>query len=304
MIAFGCSIAESEPYRRYAEPGIRLAAEPDSAIYPYSSVGSIFRSYNLLLDAAARHEDLEALALVHPHAEIVDPDFCAKVRTALSDPRVAVVGCAGATGVRSIAWWEGSLVAGPVIHRYHQHGGGELPAYSWTHAEQAPQEVETVDGFLMVLSPWTVRNVRFDESLGLGHGFDLDYCLQVREKGREVVAADLAVVHHRSLDLIGDLDMWVEAHVRLAEKWEDRFPGGDVNGATWRERARRAEAEREAARAVAYGYALGTDARVLELERAMAQATESLSWRITAPLRRVNRLRREAAQRRVQRRTS
>ena len=31
MIAFGCSVSESEPYFRYAEPGIRMAAEPDSA---------------------------------------------------------------------------------------------------------------------------------------------------------------------------------------------------------------------------------------------------------------------------------
>ena len=86
-------------------------------------------------------------------------------------------------------------------------------------------EVDTVDGFLLVLSPWAVRNVRFDESLVLGHGFDLDYCLQVRAAGRKVVTADLRVVHHHSLELVSDLDLWVEAHMRVAEKWDGRMPG-------------------------------------------------------------------------------
>ena len=32
-----------------------------------------------------------------------------------------------------------------------------------------------------------MRNVRFDESLGALHGYDFDFCLQVREAGRKVV---------------------------------------------------------------------------------------------------------------------
>ena len=37
-----------------------------------------------------------------------------------------------------------------------------------------------MDGFVIALSPWVVRNIRFDESLGQLHGYDLDFCLQVR----------------------------------------------------------------------------------------------------------------------------
>lgn len=293
MIAFGCSVAESEAYRRYAEPGIRRVSEPDSEVFAFASVGSVFRSYNLLIDAVAGRGDLEAFVLVHPHGEIVDPDFCAKVREVLRDPDVAVVGCAGATEVESIAWWEGSMVAAPIVQRYQEHGGGELPAFSWTHAAAPPAEVEVVDGFLLVLSPWAVRNLRFDETLGLGHGFDFDYCRQVRAAGRKVVAADLRAVYYRSLELISDLDLWVDSHMKVAEKWDDSIPDDDPNSVAWKERARRAEAEREAARAIAYGYALGTDARVLELERAVEEVTETLSWRVTEPLRRVNHWRNE-----------
>ena len=38
--------------------------------------------------------------LVHQDTEIVDADFCAKVRGALADPDVGLVGCVGAIGVR------------------------------------------------------------------------------------------------------------------------------------------------------------------------------------------------------------
>jgi hypothetical protein len=106
------------------------------------------------------------------------------------------------------------------------------------------------------------------------------------------VTADIGVVHHRPLELVRDHDIWIEAHIRMAEKWDGRMPGADARRGTWRERARRAEAEREAAQTIAYSSATELDARLLPLERAMVEATESVSWRITAPLRRLNRLRR------------
>ena len=306
MIAFGSSISETEPYHRYCEPGIRSAAEPDSEIFAFALAGSTSRTYNLMLDAAAAREELEALVLVHSYAEIVDPAFCRKVRQVLSDEEVAVAGCVGATGVRSIAWWEGSVISGPVVQRYTEHGGGETPAFAWTQSDPAPGEVDAVDGFLLVLSPWAVSNVRFDESLVLEPGFDLDYGFQVRARGRKVVAADLGVVYHRSLEVVPEegLGLWVEAHMQWAEKWDGRMPGIDAAEVDWKERARRAEAEREAARAIAYSNSLRLDARVFELESAWDELSATLSWRITEPLRRVNLWRKEGIERRRERRAS
>ena len=179
MIAFGCAINNADVFRKYGEPGIRRVAEPDSELFAFAPVESVGRTYNLVLDAAARCDDLEALALVHPQTEIVDPEFCAKIRAALSNPDVGIVGATGATGVTSIAWWEGRVVSAPAVHQYGEHGGGELPALSWTQCEPPPAEVEALDGQLLVLSPWVVRNLRFDEDRLLGHGFDLDFSLQV-----------------------------------------------------------------------------------------------------------------------------
>jgi hypothetical protein len=292
MIAFGCSITSPEAYRRYAEPGIRLASEPDSEVYPFAAAGSIFRSYNLLLDTAMARDDLEALVLVHQDAEITDPTLCQKVRGALSDPDVGVVGCVGAIGVRSIAWWEGSVTWASFIHRYGENGGGDLPAFSWKKDEMPPYartgEVDTVDGFLMAVSPWVVRNIRFDESLGQLHGYDFDFCLQVREAGKKVVTADFGAIHNHSLELVSNQDTWVEAHMRITEKWEGRMPGVGAGGGDWKQRARRAEAESEAGRAAAVSTQLQLDARELELTRQLEAMSGSLSWRITAPLRWLN----------------
>src|SRR5262249_38486589 len=109
MFAFGSPITKREVYDRCCAPGIARVAEPDSVVLDMPAVGSIFASYNALMDAVCDREDLEALVLLHQDTEIVDPDFCAKARRLLADPQVGVIGVVGAIGVRSIAWWEGSV---------------------------------------------------------------------------------------------------------------------------------------------------------------------------------------------------
>jgi Glycosyltransferase like family len=307
MIAFGSSITNPDQYRKCAEVGIRLAAEPDSEIYAFPSIGSIFRSYNAILEQAAAREDLEALVLVHQDTEIVDRDFCRTVRDALRDATVGVVGCVGAVDVRSIAWWEGSVALASFMHRYGEHGGGDLPAFSWAWSEAPPYartgEVDTLDGFLMALSPWVVRNIRFDESLGQLHGYDFDFCLQVRAAGLKVLTADFRAIHSRSLTPFSDPEEWIEAHIKIAEKWDGRMPrvGGGVG--TWEQRARRAEAERDAARVTEYANQLDLEAQAHRMEAALAELQESTSWRLTQPLRRLHRaafIRRGKADRRTQ----
>jgi hypothetical protein len=177
-------------------------------------------------------------------------------------------------------------------HRYTELGGGELPALSWKR-DEAPTwahtgEVDTVDGFALVLSPWVVRNVRFDESLGQLHGYDFDFCLQVRAAGRKVVTADFAAVHHHGLDLVSNPDTWLAAHMRVAEKWEGRMPGVALPDEPWERRARRAEAEAALARTQAVGAGLQAGARAAQLERQLEEVTTSTSWRLTHPLRRLN----------------
>jgi hypothetical protein len=300
LIAFGAAVTRPAEYLRFAEPGIRLAAEADAKVLTVEEKASIFQNYNRLLDQAASYDGLEGLVLVHQDAEIVDPDFCTKLRHAFSDPDVAVVGCVGAIGVRSIAWWEGSVTWASFIHRGGP--GEEFPSFSWDPEELPPYarlgEVDTVDGFVMGLSPWAVRNIRFDESLGQLHGYDFDYCLQVREAGKKVVTADFRMIHNHSLELANDPEGWVEAHMRVAEKWEGRMPEIGKAGGDWKYRARRAEAERGVARAGAIATQLQMEAKAREHKRELKEHVDSIGWRITAPLRKANGLRRALTARR------
>jgi hypothetical protein len=303
MIAFASAITKPDVYDECAGPGIELAAEPDSVIIANSASGSIFRSYNLILDQAAQLEDLEALVLLHQDAEIVDPQFCAKLRRALAEPDVGVVGCVGAVGVRSIAWWEGSVTWASFTHRYSELGGGDLPAFGFD-GEPRPAyartgEVDTVDGFVLACSPWTVRNVRFDESLGQAlHGYDFDFCLQVREGGHKVLTEDFQVVHHHSLDLVSDPDTWIEAHMRVAEKWDGRMPHVGEEGGDWKARARRAEAEAAVLRVTLVANEMKAQAREGQLQRDFDITVDSISWKVTLPLRKANLWRREMSERR------
>jgi hypothetical protein len=293
MIAFGCPITDHALYEAYAEPGIGLVAEPDSKVLALGSAGlgdaSIFRNYNLLIEEAAKLENLEALVLVHQDAQIVDPEFCEKVRGALRNPDVGILGCAGAVGVRNIAWWDGSVTLASFSHRYTEYGGGEIlgATFNWDEAppEARPGEVDVIDGFMMVLPPWFIENIRFDESLGQLHGYDFDICQQVRAAGKKVWTEHIRVIHHHSLELIGDVEGWIAAHMRVAEKWDGRLSQSQTIPGDWKDRARWAEARRDAALMQANAAELARDAAVIDLERQLQSVQRSASWRLTKPLR-------------------
>jgi hypothetical protein len=197
------------------------------------------------------------------------------------------VGCAGAVDVRSIAWWEGSITWASFTHRYEEYGGGEIPAFSWATEERPPfaqlGEVESIDGFVMGLPPWTIENLRFDESLGQFHGYDFDFCMQARAAGKKVVTADFQVIHHHSLELLQDPESWIQAFMATRKKWEGQLPSNGSRDDDWEWRARRAEAEAAAARLQG---GVNDLLRVAYYKQYEGLRT-SASWRLTAPLRKV-----------------
>lgn len=288
MILYGCAVTDGDVFARCAEAGVRRLADAGGELLAQPSVGSLPRNYNLLRERAAERSDLEALVLLHQDVEIVDPRFAQTVRDTLADPDVAIAGCAGAIGVRGLAWWEGSITWASVTQRYEEFGGaGEVPGVSW-RADDGHRgyvgtgEVDAIDGCLIVLSPWAVRNLSFDEQLARRHGYDVDICLQARAAGRKVVTSDLRVVHHHSLDLLPDAEEWIQAHIALAEKWEGQLGIGEASG-DWRRRALRAEAEASA-------YRLRMGAAELQRNDARGKLLEtwrSPSWTWTEPVRRL-----------------
>ena len=207
MIAFAACVGSEEKYRSFAEPGLRLVCEPDSLIAEATTDTSIFGAYNEVLDALAGRDDLEALVVLHEDLEIVDSDFCGKVRRRLAEPDVAIVGVVGARGVTSLAWWEAEGRGRCLESRGLVDFGGGC------------HDVDSVDGLLMALSPWAVRSLRFDEERFTGfHGYDADLCFQARAAGRRVLVADLPLTHHTKGGY-GDLAAYRACDEAFRFKW-------------------------------------------------------------------------------------
>ncbi len=294
MIAFGCSITSPDLYRLAAEKGFTLAAEPDSVIIANAAAGSLMRSYNRIIDEVARLDGVEALVFCHQDAELTSPDYCSIIRETLRDPDVGVIGCVGAIDVRNIAWWEGSVTWASFSHRYQEYGGGQIDAFTFTgdnHPGYARiGEVDSLDGFILVLSPWAIENIRFDETLGQLHGYDFDFCCQVRSAGKKVMTADFKAIHHHSLELVSDEGTWIEAHKRVSEKWLGKVPGAALPnwGAAsddWKGRALQAEAEAGAERLLRVSTQMKFEALKRHYESVLDEMTNSTSWQFTRPMR-------------------
>lgn len=185
MIGYGICIGSQPKYEGCALPGLRRHADPTALIAESSDNTSILTAYNEILDAFAQHEDLEALVLLHEDLELLDPEFEAKVRAALTDPDVAVLGVVGADEVPGLEWWLGK-------------GAGHVKETRGAVDFGRPDgKVQAVDGMLLVLSPWAVRNLRFDASTFSGfHAYDLDFCFQASAAGKTVGLVQTEVFHH------------------------------------------------------------------------------------------------------------
>jgi hypothetical protein len=214
VIAFASCVGSPDTFARCAAPGLRRAMEPDSVLAELTTDRSIHEAYNEALDHFAGVDELEALVLLHEDLELIDADFCGRVRAAVTDPSVAIVGAVGARGVTGLAWWEGDVAGQAWEPRGVVDGGFADP------------QVDAVDGLLMVLSPWAVRTLRCDTSTFTGfHAYDVDLCFQARAAGRQVVVAELHHFHHTKGGY-GDMVAWQAGDAAFRAKWAAGGAGG------------------------------------------------------------------------------
>ncbi len=231
MIAYGCAISDPRRFERCALVGIQRARQPSAPLYEVRGSDSLFSAYNEILDRAREDPRIEALVLVHEDTTILDPRFEENIRSFLRDPEVAIVGAIGAVGVGGIDWWVHERLVGSATLRSPDpfpSWGPPLIGGGTVVGPGGSGEVDMVDGFLLVLSPWAIAELRFDESLGPGFdAYDADLCFQARERGRKVVVADLEVEHHHhwaELSSFAYRSRWKRAHVAFKRKWEGRMP--------------------------------------------------------------------------------
>jgi hypothetical protein len=207
VIAFAACVGTPEKLARCAAPGLQRVMEPDSVFAELETDHSIHEAYNEAFEHFAAYEDLEALVLLHEDCELLDVDFCARVRAALSDPSVAITGAVGARGVTGLAWWEGEIC------------GRAMETRGVVEGDELDRDVDALDGLLLVLSPWAVRNLRCDAGTFTGfHAYDVDLCFAARAAGRRVTTAPLNVMHHTKGGY-GDVAAWRAADAAFRRKW-------------------------------------------------------------------------------------
>jgi hypothetical protein len=216
MIAFGACIGSDQRFADYAEPGILRASQGEPLVLKRRDQDSIFAGYNSILDEAQELAGLDALVLLHEDTELRDPLFEEKIRQLFSDRLIGLAGAIGASGVTSLSWWEGDR------HGRASWNGplrGDGPRVDDFGTETA--DVDCVDGLLLVLSPWVVRNVRFDDRYFRGfHGYDIDFSFAVRHAGKRVVVSDFPLHHHDRMYLgFPDRLGFLKTNIRWRAKW-------------------------------------------------------------------------------------
>jgi hypothetical protein len=228
MIAFGAAIADEGKWERYALKGIRQSVAADPIVISRRGVSSIFGAYNEILEEAAADPRIESLVLIQEDTEIREDKFEDKLRGALDDPGVAIVGTIGAVGVQGIDWWQHDYgIGSSILEPIDPEILFETPLLEGSEMSGAGGfgDVDMVDGYLMGFSRWAIKELRFDDTeVGPGfHGYDADICFQARERGHRVFVAEMSVAHHRnSVSPTPYREDWLRAQIAFRRKWERR----------------------------------------------------------------------------------
>lgn len=207
MIAYGVCIGSEDKYQAFARQGLDRCATSQAPIAECRESNSIFTAYNEILEAYRDIPSLEAVVLLHEDVELRDPLFEDKVRHAMADPDIAILGVIGARSVSSLAWWEGEGRGRCAESRgVVDYGGGS-------------HDVDTLDGLLLALSPWAARSMHFDAATYHGfHGYDADICFQARAARRRVRVMEVDLFHHTKGGF-GDEEAYRVADAAFRTKW-------------------------------------------------------------------------------------
>lgn len=174
---------------------------------------SLAIAYNSLLDELAPL-DLEGAAFLHDDLEITDPHFEDKVTRAFVEPDVALVGIAGggSAGGTTLGWWDHN----PIGHQFT-----DIPHLPLIDHGKREGYVETLEGSVLVFSPWALENLRFDETPGGFYGVD-EVCTQARAAGKRCVVADIDTHHHTEAgwDTPEQYEDWLRTDHWYRSKWE------------------------------------------------------------------------------------
>jgi GT2 family glycosyltransferase len=209
MWVLGVCVGPSDRFERHCLPSLEAHCADAPLLVKREQV-SIAHAYNQLM-AEALALAADGLILLHDDVELRS-DPRPQLQQCMSEPSVAIVGAVGSRGA-AFHWWPDGQAFGYAedTRQTFDYGGG-------TH------EVDVVDGLIMALSPWAMRNLRFDASIGAWHGYDSDICTMARLQGKRVLVTDLKLFHH-ARPLAGyDTRPFGQARANYLLKWRPDAP--------------------------------------------------------------------------------
>lgn len=201
VIAYGCCVGSIEKLEKYVRPH---TAGPLIALYDQSSIAE---AYNKIIDIVQDMDNVDALVLQHDDLEITDQNFVSKMLDAMTSD-VALIGVAGGKNAQTLAWWD-----------YETTGHQQTDSGMLTFTEPTG-DVEVLEGSILILTPWSIRHLRFDERYGGFHGYD-DIGYEAVACGKRVIVVDADTYHHTSLGWKSqdNFDAWSMANDKFREKW-------------------------------------------------------------------------------------
>jgi hypothetical protein len=204
VIEFGCCVSSFDKLQSFVLPYVGYRP-----LHAVCNAPSIAWAYNTILESVPfRMRGLDALILLHDDLEVTDPDADSKFLAAIEDPDIALAGVCGGRGVRSLDWWSYDTVGHQMIDTGLIDFGPRTG------------DVDSLEGSILVFSPWATRFLRFDESYPGFHGYD-EISMLAKQHGKRNVVVDVDTHHHTVAGYKSEASAreWEEADARFRQKW-------------------------------------------------------------------------------------
>lgn len=207
MFVFGICIGSEEKYKNCVLSSISKFIESGAIIVETRNQESIHLAYNSIINKVSEFNNVEGLILLHDDMEVRDSHLLQKLSKAFQSPDVAIVGAVGSVNVSTLAWWLGEV------------RGVMRDTFRKVERVDGPHEVDTVDGSFFVMSPWAIKNIRFDsDGYGGFHGYDADICFSARAAGKKVIWEEFDLFHHCK-NGVGNVASWLANNDYFRTKW-------------------------------------------------------------------------------------
>jgi GT2 family glycosyltransferase len=155
-------------------------------IIPVDNTKGRFKSAAEALNYGGKRANGRYIMFVHQDVDLVSPTWLENVEKILEP--IHDLGIAGIVGMSEKGWH--------FKKRWRGYIEDNVNIYSRNKTLQNPEEVQTLDGLLLIIPKLMFDKMQFDEKTFDGwHCYDADYCLRVRQFGLKAYAIPFFVRH-------------------------------------------------------------------------------------------------------------